>query len=56
MKTHTLDWILLACLAGLAIFVWGWCSGYDVAIAQNDYISVVDKIDNMLYAIDYNLR
>jgi hypothetical protein len=43
-------------MTALAIFVWGWCSGYDVAMAQNEYINVADKIENLLYAIDYNLR
>jgi hypothetical protein len=56
MRMHIVDWYLLACMTALVIFVWGWCSGYDVAMAQNEYINVADKIENLLYAIDYNLR
>ena len=46
------DEIILVVLLMLCLWTWGFCSGYDVRATQNMYITLADKTQNLLDALD----
>lgn len=52
VKLSVIDLILLVMVLALSVWVFGFVNGYDVAIAQRDYIQFMDNCHEIANTLD----